>query len=62
MVLGVDWLSTLGPILWNFTELTMKFTQQNREVVLRSLVPAANNLEMARKFQRMQEGRRPKCK
>jgi hypothetical protein len=26
MVLGVDWLSTLGPILWDFIKLTMKFT------------------------------------
>lgn len=25
MVLGVDWLSTLGPILWDFIKLTMKF-------------------------------------
>jgi hypothetical protein len=26
MVLGVDWLSTLGLILWDFIKLTMKFT------------------------------------
>jgi hypothetical protein len=37
MVLGVDWLSTLGPILWDFIELTLKFTLQNREVVLQVL-------------------------
>jgi hypothetical protein len=29
MVLGVNWLSTLGPILWDFIELTMKFTHQD---------------------------------
>lgn len=37
MVLGVDWLSTLGPILWDFIQLTMKFTHQNEEVVLQVL-------------------------
>jgi hypothetical protein len=46
MVLGVDWLSTLGPILWDFIELTMKFTHQNWEVALQGLVPAVTNLEV----------------
>ncbi len=46
MVLGVDWLSTLGPILWDFIELTMKFTHQNREVALQGLVSAVTNLEV----------------
>ena len=32
MVLGVQWLVTLGPILWNFRELTMKFTLDDQEV------------------------------
>jgi hypothetical protein len=26
MVLGVEWLSTLGPILWDFTLITIQFT------------------------------------
>lgn len=35
MVLGIQWLSTLGPVLWNFEELRMEFTIQGRRVVLR---------------------------
>jgi hypothetical protein len=46
IVLGVDWLSTLGPILWDFIELTMKFTHKNREVALQGLVSAVTNLEV----------------
>lgn len=26
LVLGVSWLSTLGPILWSFSKLTMSFS------------------------------------
>jgi hypothetical protein len=38
MVLGVDWLSTLGPVLWDFIKLTMKFTHQTQEVMLQGLI------------------------
>ena len=34
MILGVQWLSTLGPILWNFDKLEMQFSYQGRTVVL----------------------------
>jgi hypothetical protein len=44
MVLGVDWLSSLGPILWDFVELTMKFSHQSREISLQGLIKTANNL------------------
>lgn len=38
VVLGVQWLSALGTILWNFNELTMRFSHKDREVLLRGLV------------------------
>jgi len=34
VVLGVDWLRRLGPILWDFGTLTMKFPYNQREVTL----------------------------
>jgi len=35
MVLGVQWLSTLGSILWDFVELKMELTCRGRRMVLR---------------------------
>ena len=34
MILGVQWLSTLGSILWNFEELTMEFMWGGKKQVL----------------------------
>ena len=30
LVLGIEWLITLGDILWNFDKLTMEFNVQGR--------------------------------
>ncbi|KAA8547400.1 hypothetical protein F0562_003736 [Nyssa sinensis] len=35
MVLGVQWLSTLGPVLWDFQNLKMEFTAFGKKHVLR---------------------------
>jgi len=35
LVLGVEWLVTLGDITWNFDKLTMEFVTQERRHVLR---------------------------
>ncbi|KAF3635230.1 putative early nodulin-like protein 1-like [Capsicum annuum] len=34
IVLGVKWLQTLGPILWNFAELTMRFSLEGKSILL----------------------------
>lgn len=35
LVLGVQWLKLLGPILTDYTDLTMKFMHQGRVIKLR---------------------------
>ncbi|KAF2309076.1 hypothetical protein GH714_000340 [Hevea brasiliensis] len=37
MVLGVNWLRTLGPILWDFTVMSMSFYQQGHLVTLQGI-------------------------
>jgi len=43
MVRGVQWLSTLGPILWDFEELKMEFIYKGKRVVLRGVQKLAMN-------------------
>jgi len=35
MVLGIQWLASLRPILWDFEKLRMEFKKGGRRVVLR---------------------------
>ncbi|KAG6497148.1 hypothetical protein ZIOFF_045036 [Zingiber officinale] len=35
VVLGAQWLKTLGDIIWNFSQLTMRFQDQGKEVCIR---------------------------
>ena len=37
LVLGVQWLQTLGPITWDFTALTMEFTLRSQLVKLQGI-------------------------
>jgi hypothetical protein len=48
LVLGVDWLRLLGPILWDFVDLTMKFQHEGQEVQLQGMRQAESTLEEAK--------------
>jgi hypothetical protein len=39
IVLGVQWLSTLGPILWDFVKLHMEFNLLDFRHVLQGITP-----------------------
>ena len=41
VVLGTQWLSTLGVIHWNFQLLTMKFHYKDQQVLLQGLSPSS---------------------
>ncbi|KAF8413570.1 hypothetical protein HHK36_001561 [Tetracentron sinense] len=41
MVLGVQWLTTLGPIIWDFTNLRMEFHSKGKRHVLRGATTGA---------------------
>ena len=38
VVLGVQWLKQLGPIVWDFSALTMQFTMEGQKVILQGMV------------------------
>jgi len=48
LVLGVDWLRLLGPILWDFVDLTMKFQHEGQEVQLQGMRQTESTLEEAK--------------
>ncbi|XP_019414910.1 PREDICTED: uncharacterized protein LOC109326644 [Lupinus angustifolius] len=50
MVLGIEWLVTLGDITWNFDKLKMEFTTQGRRHVLRG---ASTNAAKTLKSQKL---------
>ena len=38
-MLGIQWPSTLGPVLWDFQKLYMAFNYQGQKIALRSTNP-----------------------
>ncbi|KAJ4964981.1 hypothetical protein NE237_016830 [Protea cynaroides] len=52
VVLGTEWLSTLGPIVWDFSKLQMSFHVEGKEVALHGLsIPenkVVSNLQLQR--------------
>lgn len=37
LVLGVQWFSDLGPVMWDFKKLTMEFQREEKRIKLRGL-------------------------
>ena len=37
LVLGIHWFSQLGPVLWDFSKLTMQFTYKGQKITLRGI-------------------------
>ncbi|KAA8534845.1 hypothetical protein F0562_029939 [Nyssa sinensis] len=50
VVLGVQWLKTLGPILWDFSRLSMAFTFNGSNITLQGLNPTAMSLMEGEEF------------
>lgn len=57
VVLGVNWLGTMGPILWDFINLIMKFKHYDQEVLLQELIPATVNIEVNEELPKKNEAK-----
>jgi hypothetical protein len=58
MVLGIQWLQKLGPIVWDFSTLTMEFTLFHKTILLRGLIPTKSDLEESKLFSKLPSVRR----
>ncbi|KAA8517141.1 hypothetical protein F0562_017434 [Nyssa sinensis] len=52
IVLGVQWLSTLGPILWDFVKLRMEFNLLDSKHVLQGITPTEVSLMDGEQFEK----------
>lgn len=50
LILGVQWLKSLGKIVWDFDQLQMEFYVQGRKCLLRSAKTPSNKLINSKKF------------
>ena len=51
IVLGTQWLKTLGEIWWDFSKLIMRFTINNKEITLKGLSTPRNRVIEEHKLQ-----------
>jgi hypothetical protein len=58
MVLGIQWLQKLGPIIWDFSTLTMEFTLFKKMIVLKGLDPTESAIEDSNVFSKLPTARR----
>lgn len=50
MVLGVQWLRTLGPIIWDFLQLTMQLSFLGKTIIFKGFNTAGSTLEEGSNF------------
>ena len=53
MVLGIQWLKSLGPITWDFETLKMQFQLQHQMVTLKGLVGGAIHIASKKQVAKM---------
>ncbi|KAF3644752.1 hypothetical protein T459_23859 [Capsicum annuum] len=53
MVLDIQWLVTLGDVVWNFRQLKMKFSVMGKKVSLRGLQPPFVKVVQYRKIEKL---------
>jgi hypothetical protein len=56
MVLGVQWLRTLGPIIWDFLQLTMQFSFLGKTIIWKGLNSADSTMEEGSNFFKASHG------
>lgn len=59
LVLGVQWLQTLGPITWDFTALTMQFFVEDKLVTLQGLQGGAVQIASKQQLSKLPDKRSP---
>lgn len=57
VVLGVQWLATLGPITWEFNKLEMGFMWENKKVLLHGIREGSVRDMKAKKLNKLQDDR-----
>lgn len=55
MVLGVQWLKTLGPITWDFDRLVMQFKYESKKVTLNGIHPGSVREAKAAKINKISD-------
>ena len=53
VVLGIQWLRTLGPIIWDFSALSMQFDYQGQKITLRGLQSGVIHYASKKQLSRM---------
>ena len=50
MVLGIQWLSSLGPIMWDFSSLKMEFNQGEKRILIQGMGLESSEVDCSPSF------------